>query len=80
MEKRIIDCQLDLNNQIAKNPLKRQKSLGAVLEMYDKKNITDILKKSKIKFVTKVKRHNSIEMMFQKKLAEQINLADDDIF
>ncbi len=60
----------------------RRKSLGGVLESYDKKDpVTNYSQEYGIKFDIKSKRHRSIEMMFQKRANEQINLArDDDIF
>ena len=58
----------------------RKKSLGAVLESYDKKEICDFPEQLGIKFDIKTKRYKSIEMMFQKRISDQINLASDDIF
>jgi hypothetical protein len=58
----------------------QKKSLGAVLETYDKKDICDFPEHLGIKFDIKTKRYKSIEMMFQKRIADQINLASDDIF
>ena len=58
----------------------QKKSLGAVLETYDKKDICDFPEHLGIKFDIKTKRYKSIEMMFQKRIAEQMNLASDDIF
>jgi hypothetical protein len=58
----------------------KKKSLGAVLETYDKKDICDFPEHLGIKFDIKTKRYKSIEMMFQKRIADQINLASDDIF
>ena len=58
----------------------QKKSLGAVLESYDKKEICDFPEQLGIKFDIKTKRYKSIEMMFQRRIADLINLASDDIF
>ena len=57
-----------------------RKSLGAVLESYDTKEISDFPDQLGIRFDIKTKRHKSIEMMFQKRVQDLINLARDDIF
>ncbi len=58
----------------------QKKCLGAVLESYDKKDICDFPEHLGIRFDIKTKRYKSIEMMFQKRIADQMNLASDDIF
>ena len=50
-----------------------RKSLGAVLESYDTKEFGDFTDQLGIRFDITTKRHKSIEMMFQKRITDQVN-------